>query len=311
MKALYMNFNPAAIFEDIDNLGTEIVQTENRKLERLENLHKENAQEEHKKHLEIEIEETKVKMNDYLNKILEVNNTISSHKAGITVLDNYNTFSAGLIDNTETKLNEFINSTSKSRKTMNEEDRLKILHYTEKVQKQFNKRESERNRLAVEIIGLEEKRKEYKQDVKELEVKMDELKRRLDVVKNDLLYHYHKLLEHGKDTREEGLTWLIKAIWNIDSTVTVSHLPKFLDEQLIEYLFEISNMDFQNDRMNQELEQRKFALKMRIQKSKTLRKRGLSNSHIFPTESNVFFIVNIDNSNKDEKRRSLIQDNGK
>jgi hypothetical protein len=285
-----MNFNPAASFDDINDIGNELIETENRKLERLENLHKETTQEKHKKDLEAEIDETKVHINDYLSRILEVNNTISSHKAGITVLDNYKTFSAGLIDNTETKMNEFIANSNKSRKGMTDEDRVKYLQFTEKVQKEFNKREGERNRLAFEIVELEEKRKGLKKHVKELEDKFADLKRKLDSVKSDLLYHYHKLLATGKDTREEGLTWLIKAIWNLDSTVTVSHLPKFLDEQLIEYLFKISHMDFQNERMHLELEQKKFTLKMRIQKSKTLKRRTVSNSHIFPTESNVIRI---------------------
>ena len=58
-------------------------------------------------------------------------------------------------------------------------------------------------------------------------------------IKKKLLVHYHKILIEGKDTRSEGLSWVIKAIWSVGSKVILSYLPKFLDEKAIKYLFNV------------------------------------------------------------------------
>ena len=55
------------------------------------------------------------------------------------------------------------------------------------------------------------------------------------------LVHYHKILNEGKDSRSEGLSWVIKAIWNCGSKVILSYLPKFLDELAIKYIFSVCN----------------------------------------------------------------------
>jgi hypothetical protein len=69
------------------------------------------------------------------------------------------------------------------------------------------------------------------------------LKEELQKIKNNLIMHYHDLLGEGKDTRKEGLSWLIKAIWNLGSKVITGYLPKFLDEDAIIYIFDVSNTE--------------------------------------------------------------------
>jgi len=59
-------------------------------------------------------------------------------------------------------------------------------------------------------------------------------------ITSKLLLHYHKLLLEGLDTRSEGLTWVIKAIWSLGSNVIMSYLPTFLDELAIRFLFKVS-----------------------------------------------------------------------
>ena len=58
-------------------------------------------------------------------------------------------------------------------------------------------------------------------------------------LKNKLLTYYHKILLEGRDTRSEGLCWVIKAIWNLESEVILSYLPNFLDENSIMFLFDV------------------------------------------------------------------------
>ena len=48
--------------------------------------------------------------------------------------------------------------------------------------------------------------------------------------------HYETLLYKGDEVRNEGLVWIIKAIWNLGENVPMSFIPPFLDFQSIEFL---------------------------------------------------------------------------
>ena len=39
--------------------------------------------------------------------------------------------------------------------------------------------------------------------------------------------------------RKEGLVWLVKAIWNLGHKVSPIYLPNSLDEQIINYIFNV------------------------------------------------------------------------
>jgi hypothetical protein len=80
----------------------------------------------------------------------------------------------------------------------------------------------------------------------ELIVKLEEIKNKIKTVqnenkeiKNELLLHYHNLLNEGKDTRKEGLMWIIKAIWDIGHDILVSYIPNFLDDKAIAFIFQV------------------------------------------------------------------------
>lgn len=55
--------------------------------------------------------------------------------------------------------------------------------------------------------------------------------------------HYLVILKEGKDTRSEGLSWIIREIFNLDKKVIISFFPKFLDKQCIQYLFNITHVN--------------------------------------------------------------------
>ena len=62
---------------------------------------------------------------------------------------------------------------------------------------------------------LNELSEDYKQKKKNYnEIKKDMLKE-----KKDLINHYHNILLEGIDTRKEGLSWVIRAIWNLGEDV--------------------------------------------------------------------------------------------
>ena len=49
--------------------------------------------------------------------------------------------------------------------------------------------------------------------------------------------YYLSILKEGRDTRDEGLAWVIAEILNLGKKVLISHIPKYLDEKSILYLF--------------------------------------------------------------------------
>jgi hypothetical protein len=103
-----------------------------------------------------------------------------------------------------------------------------------------NKRISDQLELISEaVVAKNERIKQLQEEVARRNKDNRRLKDDLVKIKNDLLNHYHDLLAEGKDTRKEGLVWIIKAIWNLGSKVITGYIPKYLDEEGIEYVFDV------------------------------------------------------------------------
>ena len=99
---------------------------------------------------------------------------------------------------------------------------------------------------------------------------LKDFKERQNVIKNELLIHYHKLLLEGKDTRKDGLSWIIKSIWNLKSNVVMSFIPKFLDNQSITFLFLYSDKLAKIEKYQKKIEKITNEIKKKEKKSKKL-----------------------------------------
>jgi len=59
----------------------------------------------------------------------------------------------------------------------------------------------------------------------------------------DKLYrHYLHLLKDGKDSRKDGLSWIIIEIFYLNKKVLTPNFPKYLDINCIHYLFKMANL---------------------------------------------------------------------
>ena len=96
-----------------------------------------------------------------------------------------------------------------------------------------------------------------KKDVIEKENEYKEKKMLLKEKIKNLSYSYHKKLYEGLDIRNEGLVWIIKAIWNLGENIQMSFFPKFLDEKSIDYLFNIAHKSVKSDNLNNLIEENK------------------------------------------------------
>ena len=88
-------------------------------------------------------------------------------------------------------------------------------------------------------------------DQQKIEHNINKAKREIEEIKDLLCLHYHKILKDGKDTRCTGLIWVIKAIWLIEKEILLSYLPKFIDRQLISYLFQVAHKEIELHHSNE------------------------------------------------------------
>ena len=89
------------------------------------------------------------------------------------------------------------------------------------------------------------------------ESELNDLKKELNKIKDKLIIHYHKLLFEAKDTRSEGLSWIIRSIWKLKQNVLMSYMPKFLDEKSIEFLFKYSDKLVEIEQIQKNIQEKK------------------------------------------------------
>ncbi len=124
----------------------------------------------------------------------------------------------------------------KSKKDNNDTFYLKTLQLKEQTTRNNKKKEVE------ETLKLNlEKLKMYKLDLEKLKEEYKKKKIILDSKIKYLSDYYHKKLYEGIDIRNEGLIWIMKAIWNLDQEIILSYFPTFLDQISIDYLFEVAH----------------------------------------------------------------------
>ena len=137
----------------------------------------------------------------------------------------------------------------KKNKKENDSFYLKTLQLKEQTTRNQKKKEVE------ETIKLNlEKLKNYKLDFEKLKEEHKKKKIILDSKINFLSDYYHKKLYEGLDIRNEGLIWIMKAIWNLDQEIILSFFPNFLDQTSIDYLFEVAHRSVEINKIKNEIQ---------------------------------------------------------
>ena len=120
------------------------------------------------------------------------------------------------------------------------------------------------------------------------------MKNTKNILIDKLYYHYLKLLKDGKDTRNEGLSWIIKEIYLLGKTVIMSYLPNYLDKNAIDFIFDQAHFSLKIKELNDKLlESREILGKSGIRQvaNKLSSIRGMhekKNEHIYLTEKRKF-----------------------
>ena len=115
--------------------------------------------------------------------------------------------------------------------------------------------------------------KQIKEDLKQIDMDINEINKKLLDLKsqenesiNKLMRHYEALLYRGKDTRNDGLIWIIKAMWKLGKNVPMQFIPTFLDFNAIEFLFKLANKSIELENKKKLLNDNKKKLNIQIHK---------------------------------------------
>ena len=158
------------------------------------------------------------------------------------------------------------------------------------------KKENEKEAKEMEELlspKLEEKKK-LDEEINQKNIQIENLKNTKNILIDKLYYHYLKLLKDGKDTRNEGLSWIIKEIYLLGKTVIMSYLPNYLDKNAIDFIFDQAHFSLKIKELNDKLlESREILGKSGIRQvaNKLSSIRGMhekKNEHIYLTEKRKF-----------------------
>lgn len=78
-----------------------------------------------------------------------------------------------------------------------------------------------------------------------LDNKASKLKKDIEIVRMKQIEHYKSLLKAGKDSRCEGLAWILKELLSLNVLVEDKDFPEFLDSQSIQTLFTIAKISLE------------------------------------------------------------------
>jgi len=271
-KRILNELNSKKALYDKENNSDDSKQTY---VNRYENTIKENKLEKERKEIEKKIYKLKEMVKSLSNELSITIKEIDNLKLDVDIMQNYRSYNLfnknNLNKKNENKNKDNNNNQSLKEKNNNEDEKENIQTKKRKsissnkdpnIDKEKSKEKEKDNRFKMEMMLLTKSEKvsklkqEMKVKIKELEEKKGSLLEKIEICENELkkfkeihhnlkeelLVHYHRLLSEGKDTRKEGLSWIILAIWNLKSNVLLSYLPKFLDQNIVLFLFEYSSL---------------------------------------------------------------------
>jgi hypothetical protein len=243
-KALYDKFEK--ISKEISTLNLELEIIESRYTNTyLNKMHKQREIE----RIEKEKEKDKTE-NDNENNMPNETLELNKRKSQIEINNNYpNTSSPNNID--------------KRNYSQNKMERMKQIksHYLAKKEqedKKFQKFE--------QIKKCKEELKNLNVEIKALNSELSELRKKDHIIVQKLMKHYEALLFKGRDTRNEGLIWIIKAMWGLGQNVPMQFIPNFLDFKSIEFLFKLANKSIELDIKKKILNEQKKNLNIKLHK---------------------------------------------
>lgn len=77
--------------------------------------------------------------------------------------------------------------------------------------------------------------------IDDLDQKCGVLRKEVKIIKDAQKKHFRAVLLEGKDTRNEGLQWIVKKLWKLEENMAKKDFPCFLEERTIEAIIKIAS----------------------------------------------------------------------
>ena len=102
-------------------------------------------------------------------------------------------------------------------------------------------------------------RKRYNSIKSDLNSFISEIQKKIDIITNDInkfkylfnelkqqqIGYYLEKLKKGEDTRKDGLSWIIEKLMELGVDIETNLFPGYLDHEQIEFLIQISELNFE------------------------------------------------------------------
>ena len=259
MRNMANNHLEKEMHDNLKEIKTKINDLQNRKIELYKNFDLKTKQ---IKDIHFNLDVLKIgKSETTLNNILDLNiNALSTNKKE----DSKNMTNSSLGTNPERKeiknQKQLLKPLFGKNKYEDKIQGLKML-YLAKKENEEKKAENERK-----LIKLKEENEKISKEVKEIRNELIELKIKENDYEQKLMSHYEGLLYQGRDTRNDGLIWIIKSMWKLGKNVPMQYIPSFLDFRAIEFLFKLANKSIELENNKNLLNKTKKDLTYKIHK---------------------------------------------
>ena len=259
MRNMANNQLEKEMHDNLKEIKTKINDLQNRKIELYKNFDLKTKQ---IKDIHFDLDVLKIgKSETTLNNILDLNiNALSTNKKE----DSKNMTNSSLGTNPERKeiknQKQLLKPLFGKNKYEDKIQGLKML-YLAKKENEEKKAENERK-----LIKLKEENEKISKEVKEIRNELIELKIKENDYEQKLMSHYEGLLYQGRDTRNDGLIWIIKSMWKLGKNVPMQYIPSFLDFRAIEFLFKLANKSIELENNKNLLNKTKKDLTYKIHK---------------------------------------------
>lgn len=163
-------------------------------------------------------------------------------------------------------------------------------------------RDDKKKKIQEKIQINESVKKKLENDLMQKRELCNKAKKELYEIRKNLVNSYHLKLYEGLDFRSEGLSMIIKEIWNLGMNVNVSFMPTYLDGPSIDFLFKKANQSIELNKIRQVIKDNETELAFYLKEWKNNNKEI---SNIFKRNNQL----ELNDNNKNEEKKNFFNEN--
>ena len=191
------------------------------------------------------------------------------------------------------KKKEILESPKKSNKVL----KVDLFTHLSKMIVVKQKREDQKKVLKEKILVKENIKKKLEIELINKRILYNKVKKDFYLLKKKLINSYHIKLYEGLDFHGEGLSMIIKDIWNLGANVNISFMPRYLDGYGVDFLFKKARQSIEINNLKQIIKDNEKELAYYL---KDWRKNNKDFKNIF-NKSNISGLNNTNNKNIENK----------